>query len=295
MSSPVQSNSYKWGGIGVRPPPRGPPPETALARSVFGPLSLQPCEHGKLWDRKPPNVGVDTCGIWGHGEETQTPLHEIMRLVEALLVRHAPGGSMPSQTLKHCKMQSRRDTPKVVILEAPCAQKAPARSTMRPPEALWPRNPTWESSHFSGFTMGVKGECRCLKESTPPSPSCPIIRMDGCVVSWCCAMECKWLMPFGSRLKELSWGVQKENHSVAALYAHYCLFQRGITSQRSSARENASHLETLVEPNRMPPPSGSAEAETFVENLNRSPSIGSAKAIVETTRQIPPDSYWEEK
>ena len=28
----------------------------------------------------------------------------------------------------------------------------PGRSTMRPPEALRSRNPTWESSHFSGLT-----------------------------------------------------------------------------------------------------------------------------------------------
>ena len=40
----------------------------------------------------------------------------------------------------------------MAILEAPCAQNAPGRSTMRPSEALLPRNPTWESSHFSGLT-----------------------------------------------------------------------------------------------------------------------------------------------
>ena len=40
----------------------------------------------------------------------------------------------------------------MAILEAPCAQNAPGRSTMRPPEGLLPRNPTWESSHFSGLT-----------------------------------------------------------------------------------------------------------------------------------------------
>ena len=50
-----------------------------------------------------------------------------------------------------------------------------------------------------------------------------------------------------------------------------------------------------MELNRRPPPIGSAEAETLVENLNRSPSIGSAKAIVGITRQIPPDCYWEEE
>ena len=29
------------------------------------------------------------------------------------------------------------------------------RNTMRPPEALLPRNPTMESSHFSGLTIGA--------------------------------------------------------------------------------------------------------------------------------------------
>ena len=100
--------------------------------------------------RKAPNVGAGASGIWEHREETQRPLHETMRLAEAWLMRHAPGGSMPSQTLKHCKIQSRKDAPKMAILEAPCAQNAPGRSTMRLPEALLPRNPTWESSHFWG-------------------------------------------------------------------------------------------------------------------------------------------------
>ena len=44
---------------------------------------------------------------------------------------------------KHVK-HSRRDAPKVAILEAPCAQNLPGRGTMRPPEALLPRNATWE-------------------------------------------------------------------------------------------------------------------------------------------------------
>ena len=38
--------------------------------------------------------GAGTCGIWG--QSRQRPLHETMRLAEARLVRHAPGGSMPS-------------------------------------------------------------------------------------------------------------------------------------------------------------------------------------------------------
>ena len=107
------------------------------------------------WDRNTPNVGAGACGIWEHREEAQRALHETMRLAEAQLERHAPGGSMPSEAPKHCKIQSRRDAPKMAILEAPCAQNAPGRSTMRPPEALLPRNPTWESPHFSGLTMGI--------------------------------------------------------------------------------------------------------------------------------------------
>ena len=46
-----------------------------------------------------------------------------------------PGGSMPSQTLKHCKIQSRKDAPKMAILEAPCAQmrhNVPTGSTATP-------------------------------------------------------------------------------------------------------------------------------------------------------------------
>ena len=108
-----------------------------------------------------PNVGAGASGIWEHREETQRPLHETMRLAEAWLMRHAPGGSMPSQTLKHCKIQSRKDAPKMAILEAPCAQNAPGRSTMRLPEALLPRNPTWESSHFWGLTK-KKGKIRLV-------------------------------------------------------------------------------------------------------------------------------------
>ena len=103
--------------------------------------------------QKPPNVGAGACGIWGHREEAQRPLHETMRLAEARLERHAPGGSMPSEAPKHCEIQSRRDAPKMAILEAPCAQNAPGRSTVRPPEALLPQNPTWESPHFSGLTI----------------------------------------------------------------------------------------------------------------------------------------------
>ena len=118
-------------------------------------------------------MGAGASGIWEHREETKRPLHETMRLAEAWLMRHALGGSMPSQTLTHCKIQSRKDAPKMAILEAPCAQNAPGRSTMRLPEALLPRTPTWESSHFwglakKGCSRGVEvffvlfGEILCL-------------------------------------------------------------------------------------------------------------------------------------
>ena len=115
---------------------------------------LETGQSDNFWlkNRKAPNVGAGASGIWEHREETQRPLHETMRLAEAPLERRAPGGSMPSEAPKHCKIQRRRDAPKMAILEAPCAQNAPGRSTMRPPEALLPRNPTWESPHFSGLT-----------------------------------------------------------------------------------------------------------------------------------------------
>ena len=120
------------------------------------PISEGPtCGSGCKWDLE-------------HREETQRPLRETMRLAEAWLMRHAPGGSMRSQTLKHCKIQRRKDAPKMAILEAPCAQNAPDRSTMRLPEALLSRNPTWESSHFwglttiAGYRIILPGELTCI-------------------------------------------------------------------------------------------------------------------------------------
>ena len=55
--------------------------------------------------QKPPNVGAGAYGIWGNREEVQRPLHERICLAEARLKRHAPGGSMPSEAPKHCKIQ----------------------------------------------------------------------------------------------------------------------------------------------------------------------------------------------
>ena len=72
--------------------------------------------------------------------------------------------------LWNTKIQSRKDAPKMAIFEAPCAQNAPGRSTMRLPEALLPRNPTWESSHFWGLTSsaGASNE-EALARSTSTS------------------------------------------------------------------------------------------------------------------------------
>ena len=54
---------------------------------------------------------------------------------------------------------------KVAILEAPCAQNAPGRSTMRPSEALLPRNPTNLSSHFSRLTLETVFLSRAKREA----------------------------------------------------------------------------------------------------------------------------------
>ena len=64
--------------------------------------------------------------------------------------------------------------------------------------------------------------CRYIEES-----------MDGSVVRWCCAMERKWPMPFGSSLKtqELSWGLSKENSSVDSVHERSDLFQGGAASK----------------------------------------------------------------
>ena len=77
------------------------------SRSSEQVLSEAPkCGSGHMWD------------LGAHGGSAKAPARNIFRLAEARLVQHAPGGSMPSQTLKHCKIQSRRDAPKVAILEA---------------------------------------------------------------------------------------------------------------------------------------------------------------------------------
>ena len=116
-------------------------------------------------------MGAGACGIWRHREEAQRALHETMHLAEARLERHAPGRSMPSEAPKHCKIQGRRDAPKMAILEAPCAQNAPGRSTLPPLETLLPRNPTWESPHFSGLTKKDTSIKNSDPETSPRTPS----------------------------------------------------------------------------------------------------------------------------
>ena len=54
-------------------------------------------------------------------------LDEAMRLAEAQFVRHAPVRGVTSYALKHSKIQSRRDAPKLAIVEALWAQYEPAR------------------------------------------------------------------------------------------------------------------------------------------------------------------------
>ena len=94
-------------------------------------------------------MGAGTSGIWGHREEAQRPLHETMRLAEARLGRHAPGGSMPSKTPKHCKVEEMRPkwpfwkhrAPKMRLAEAQCAHR----------KHCYPETPLGRSPHFSGL------------------------------------------------------------------------------------------------------------------------------------------------
>ena len=61
-------------------------------------------------------MGAGASGIWEHREG---PLHETMCLAEAWLMRHAPGRSMPSQTLKHLKiLKKRKNQPKEEVFRA---------------------------------------------------------------------------------------------------------------------------------------------------------------------------------
>ena len=100
----------------------------------------------------PPNVGVGACGIWGAqgtGGSAKTPCTK-----QCSWRKHCSCDTHLAQACppKLCEIKSRRDAPRVAILEALCVRNAPGRGTERPPEALLPRNPVWESSHFSNLT-----------------------------------------------------------------------------------------------------------------------------------------------
>ena len=64
-------------------------------KNDLSPFASPLLRHSEI-PSKTPNVGAGACGIRGHREEAQRPLHETMRRVEAQLVRRALGGSMPS-------------------------------------------------------------------------------------------------------------------------------------------------------------------------------------------------------
>ena len=127
-------------------------------------------------------MGAGACGIWGHREEAQRALHETMRLAEARLERRAPGGSMPSEAPKHCKIQSRRDAPKMAILEAPCAQNAPGRSTIQGKEKHininkfaglsrdWAGGKILFMCFFGSFLMGEKKHINKIPPKIPGQP-----------------------------------------------------------------------------------------------------------------------------
>ena len=110
----------------------------------------------------------------------------------------------------------------------------------------YPQN-TSNTSRFSlkSWCLSSKrtdDNCRCLKESTPPTPSYPITRMEGCVPRWCCGMECKWLMPFGSRLRTF---LEVSRRKFIA-HANSNLHQRRIASKWSHTTPCVDHLETVV-------------------------------------------------
>ena len=102
---------------------------------------------------KPQMWGAGTCGIWGHREEVQKPLHETMRLAEAQLVRHVHAEACHPKLWNTVKYRVeemhpkwpfwKHHVPKMRLVEVQCP----------PPEALPPQNPSRESSHFSGLTI----------------------------------------------------------------------------------------------------------------------------------------------
>ena len=100
------------------------------------------------------NVGAGACGIWGHREEAQMPLHETIRLAEARVVRHAPRGSMLSSALKHSKIQQTR-----VYLHPLGAGSARPNPKMGAPD---PENPL-----FLGFSV-LRGGLRPWSQTMGP-------------------------------------------------------------------------------------------------------------------------------
>ena len=98
----------------------------------------------KMWERA-------HVGFGGTGRKRKGPC-----MKQAWLVRHAPGRSMPSQAPKHCKIQSRRDAPKVALLEASCAQNAPGiRIPIRPPPPTSADGDLSSTELESGIAIGA--------------------------------------------------------------------------------------------------------------------------------------------
>ena len=74
----------------------------------------------------------------------------------------------PPKLRNNVKYRVEEMSPQVVILEAPCAQNAPGRSTMRPPEALLPPNPTCQISGLAILCDRLLQDvmCMCISLST---------------------------------------------------------------------------------------------------------------------------------
>ena len=137
-----------WGNLGDLTPlraRRGRNPRTHPISIGTHPKSVR---SPRMWEqahvgfggtgRKRKGPCTKQCAWWRHGSSDT-------RLAEAC----------PPKLRNTVKYRVEEMRPKWPFLEVPCAQNALGRSTMRPPEALLPRNPTWESPHFSGLTNRV--------------------------------------------------------------------------------------------------------------------------------------------
>ena len=92
-----------------------------------------------------------------------------------------------------------------------------------------------------------------------------------------CAMECKWLTAFGSRLRSFFEVFRKRTSCVVSVHAYSNLHQEGIAVERSDSRPHTDYLGQVVE-------------------ISKScPSIGSAKTALVRPRQIPPGSQGSER